>query len=495
MDKIILRQLSRAEDNNIETKAAPLRAAELDGNFLYLYDRIVNVDSSIATNSTSIATLSNNLAALSDRVTNLENRVTVLEDIVDPEILNRVVALEVRVDDHEDRITNNETTLVTHDDRISTNESTLVAHDGRISTNESTLTDHESRITTLESFHAGDAPVVPVIPFITVSASSNTANETDNKTITFTVTSRNFQATDNITYSIGGTNITANDFITELSGIVHQGNNVTEFVVEVKKDTETESVSEIMDFSVTSDSTDPLFTPPLKKSVTILDSSFNSVLKTLAYTCTGDFFTWGKSNTLNTWATNFDISQLLITTSEKQSLVSTAISTISRTGLINYGLTNQQIDDVVELIIEAGATETNTQLQTRFPSNADTVVFEDYEYDLFGNHGGFVTIGNDQWDPDLETWTITDVNRSRTFARAGEACLGVVYKEEFTSAEIEQAVDVVKLTDPNWNNYPAELQTALRQFMIEILTIVYDFYKTKTMPVDLYHYEILNQIP
>ena len=40
MDRIILRQLSRISDNEIDTKELPLTASELDGNFIFVNDKI-----------------------------------------------------------------------------------------------------------------------------------------------------------------------------------------------------------------------------------------------------------------------------------------------------------------------------------------------------------------------------------------------------------------------------------------------------------------------
>ena len=58
MDRIILRQLSRISDNEIDTKELPLTASELDGNFIFVNDKINGTIQLIA--------------GLNQRVTNLE---------------------------------------------------------------------------------------------------------------------------------------------------------------------------------------------------------------------------------------------------------------------------------------------------------------------------------------------------------------------------------------------------------------------------------------
>ena len=59
MDRIILRQLSRDMDNEIDTKQTPLTSTELDGNFLFVNDKINSVVQLTAGLNARITTLEN----------------------------------------------------------------------------------------------------------------------------------------------------------------------------------------------------------------------------------------------------------------------------------------------------------------------------------------------------------------------------------------------------------------------------------------------------
>ena len=59
MDRIILRQLSRDTDNEIDTKTSPLTSTELDGNFLFVNDKINSVVQLTAGLNSRITTLEN----------------------------------------------------------------------------------------------------------------------------------------------------------------------------------------------------------------------------------------------------------------------------------------------------------------------------------------------------------------------------------------------------------------------------------------------------
>ena len=365
-------------------------------------------------------------------------------------------------------------------------------------TDKPSLDDLSDAVATLNSRVANLEAGTPNIPFITVSASTFNVDETENRQVVFTVTSRNFESTDNITYSISGTNITASDIVaTPLAGTLFQGNQQTQFVVNIKTDTLTESATEILSFNVTSDSTHELFNSPPAVNVTILDTSFNSIMKTVAYTCSGDFYTWAKTNTASFWSTNFDSSGLLASAALQAQMVQDAKDSVSRAGLVGLGLTNAQIDQLVVEFVAGFVAEYNSDVTERFPLSVDTAVYQDFVYDLFGDHGGIRSYGNDELDSNIGKQILIDTNLGVTFARSDLACENVTYSQSYTVGEITQVVDVLIASGgvANWELFTTEQQEILRTFIIEVIVSATNGLSTLDITMDLYHYEILNQIP
>jgi hypothetical protein len=352
------------------------------------------------------------------------------------------------------------------------------------------LQDHEDRITVLEG-----NPVAPPIPYITVSALSSTADETVNRTITFIVNARNFKDTDNINYNISGTNITASDIATPLSGTIRTGNGQTAFNVEVVRDRTTESppATETLVFNVTSDSTNEFFSSPDPVNVTILDSSFDSIFKTVGYV-SGDWFTYIKNNVSSQWITNFDISSARLDNSDKVTLTQQVNNTISRGGLTSLGLTNADIDTYISLLLDGFIVGHNAGLDVSFPPGTDTVIYKDYKLSITGNDIGLRITGNDTLHPDLNLPHINNIETEgqvKVYVRGDRTHSGVEYTQTYTTTERQTLIDTMINAYPLWDSYPSSLQN----FLLDIIDVCIDYTATLPITIDLYNYEILRQNP
>lgn len=347
------------------------------------------------------------------------------------------------------------------------------------------LQDHEDRITVLEG-----NPVAPPIPYITVSALSSTVNETTDRIITFIVNARNFKDTDNINYNISGTNITASDIATPLSGTIRTGNGQTTFNVEVVRDRTTESppASETLVFNVTSDSTNEFFSSPDPVNVTIFDSSFNSILKTVGYV-SGDWYTYIKNNVSSQWITNFDISSARLDNSDKVTLTQQVNNTISRGSLTSLGLTNADIDTYISMLLDIVIAAHNAGLDVSFPPGTDTVIYKDYKHSITGNDIGLRITGNDTLHPDLNLLHISD--GGEVYVRGDIAHTGVTYTQTYTATERQTVIDTFTNADPFWDSY----HPALKDFLLDIINVCIDYMVTLPITIDLYNYEILQQNP
>lgn len=344
------------------------------------------------------------------------------------------------------------------------------------------LQDHEDRITELEG-----NPVAPPIPYITVSALSSTADETTDRIITFIVTARNFKDTDKINYNISGTNITAGDIVTPLSGTIRTGNGQTAFNVEVAMDRTTESPTETLTFNVTSDSTNEFFSSPDPVSVTIFDSSGNSSFKTVGYV-SGDWFTYIKNNVSSQWITNFDISSLRLDNSDKTTITQQANNTISRQGMYSLGYTSSVISELISLLLDISIAAHNASLDVSFPPGTDTVIYDNYKRSITGNDTGLRVVGNVTSHPDLNLPHINDVVNNKVYVRGVKAHTGVTYTETYTETERQALIDTVTNTTPGWS----DLTQTEKDFLLSIVGVYIDYVATLSTTVDLYNYEILS---
>ena len=333
-------------------------------------------------------------------------------------------------------------------------------------------------------------------PRITIESSVNeiseTVDETTNKVVTFTVNAIDF-LTDNATigtvadthtYTISGVGITEDDFIdTPLSGTIGTGNGTFEITVTVARDEETESATEIMEFAVSTTSTNPNKQLPSPLQVTINDTSFDSTLRVVNYdpAINGDLFTWLKTNALTAYITDIDDGYLLTPTETAQAQED-AKTNVSRASLVSLGISSSDIDTLVDEVIQEIVDVWNASIQGFFQNTA--FVTHNYNY----------AYGTEQQDTEIGTFIQDPLNINRKFGKGSLAHSEVVYVESYTQNEVNTMIDDFLATDSTYNSLTASDQITLRDFLIACSAFVLAILPGTETTISLYNYREVNEL-
>lgn len=432
-------------------KDVPLSRAELDNNFLSVRQAMEDLESHIST----LALHTADIAALQTNLTSLDTSVNALINSIDA------------------RLTSTETLSIRNDNRI-------------------------------DAFYAGQAdPQPPAAPSLNILPSQTDVSETDEtsqQSVQFTITTTDMYSTENITWSISGTNIDLDDFQSisidgvaldpiSLSGTIPNAQLSHIVTVVVARD-ETEEVGNSETFTFTVN--DIRGSGAQTRNVIINDTSLNSASYTVAYAgppaSLFEYLSTLAPNTGSMWMENFDVSELQITTTERDQIIASA-QTEDYAPLVNLGLTIPEIDQLVVDTVDAIIPVMN-QITSNFFGTGSLVLLEDGVYML----GSYTTEANG--DAQFIGANSRKYIRGQNRLTPDPARFtGVEYKETYVVADLRAAAEtevdsyIAGLTLSEAD--AATLKTTVMALVDLILPIATATAEAMSTTVDIYDYRKL----
>jgi hypothetical protein len=346
------------------------------------------------------------------------------------------------------------------------------------------------------------APTITMIPSIeAVNEVGLIVGEVSNQVITFTITTANTTAQENLNWSISGTNINPADFssvlldgetvdISSLSGIITNATLTHTLQITIARDEISEGGNEVFNLTVTISRETPVTET---RSVTIIDNSLNSNIKSVSWPGPLGPLTLFEhirdvGDSVNGWGQDFDLDELKISPAEEAQIISDALNE-DYTSLIELGLTYDNVVELINLIVPEVANVMNSAIDATFGSG-NTVIFDDGVV-IFGSY-------------DSETLELRSSNNRLYIRNESPAFTGVDYTETYNLEDLRASTDI--LIDGYLENYdwtangfrtptPEEL-TQIKDssiaFINLILPIAVDIAQAMSTTLDLYGYRKLS---